>query len=267
MLLVIENTVATHLVGHEQDTLTLLDVTRLDLTDEDGTHVLVLFSDGEHEGRVQLAVERLHVVEILEQGGAAVEGALVGALLDVGTGEARDGHEVDIGLGVVAGLLQKGRHLGDDLVVAGLVPIDGRVIHLVDGHDDLVDTGGLGQHGVLTGLTTTLETSLEFTLTSRDDHDTDIGLGRTADHAGHIVLMARGIEDRVSALVGLEKSAAALDGLTLGTFLIVGIQGPGQVPRLTAGLLGFLFVLLHRTLVDHAGEVQDVTTHGGLAGI
>lgn len=257
------------LVGHHDQAHTLLDHTGLDLTLNHGTHITVLASNGHHEGGVDLALEGVHVIEVLEQRGAIVPGAdiLGDAVLDTQGLLGSDGHEENIRLKVVTSTLQELSKLGRALLIALLGPVDGRVVHLVDDNDELVDTLGLGQHGVLTGLTALLETGLVLTLTGGDDEDTDIGLGSTTNHVGDIGLVAGGIENGVLALVGLEETATNLDSLTLGTLLVGQIKSPREVPGLTTHLLSFPLVLVEGTLVNHAGDVENGTTEGRLAGI
>lgn len=107
------------LVRHEEEVLVLADLARLNLADNDASHVAVLFRDGHHERRVVLAVHQRHLVEEREERGALDPGSdlAVDRLLDVGAGEARDGNKGDVGLHVVARTLEEGRELGDNLVV------------------------------------------------------------------------------------------------------------------------------------------------------
>lgn len=178
-----------------------------------------------------------------------------------------NGRQNHTSLGVVASLLQEGGELGGTLVVPLLAPFDSWVIHLVDHNDELIDTLGLREDSVLTGLTTLLETSLVLALTGRDDEDTDIGLGGTANHGRYKVLVTRSIQNSVATLFSLEESTANLDGLSLGTLLASEIESPRQVPGLTALLLGLALELLHGTVVNHAGSVEDGASKGGLSSI
>ena len=75
---------------------------------------------------------------------------------------ARDGHEGDGG-GVVADLLDEALDLLLDLLEPGLGV--GRLggVHLVDGHDELLDAEGVGEQGVLPGLPVLGDTGLELT--------------------------------------------------------------------------------------------------------
>ena len=257
------------LVGHHDQAHALLDHTGLDLTLNHGTHITVLASNGHHEGGVDLALESAHVIKVLEQRGAIVPGAEVlgDTVLDTVGHLGSNGHEEDIRFKVVTSTLQELSQLGGAFLIALLRPFDGRVIHLVDDDDELVDTLGLGQHGVLTGLTALLETGLVLTLAGRNDEDTNIGLGSTTNHVGDIGLMAGSIKNGVLALVGLEETATNLDSLTLGTLLVGQIKSPREVPGLTTHLLGFPLVLVESTLVNHAGDVENGTTERGLAGI
>lgn len=96
-----------------------------------------------------------------------------------------------------------------------LVPVDGGVIHLVDDDDQFVDTGRLDEHGVLAGLSTLLESSLEFSLSRGDDENGGIGLRGTGDHLRDVGFVARGVENGVSASVRLEVGTSDFDGFTL----------------------------------------------------
>merc|ERR1719228_2260403 len=103
-------------------------------------------------------------VQGLQQGGAVgltllalngpslVPGHVLGLFQHVVSMPSRDGHEGNGG-GVVANLLDASRHLLLDLLETSLrVWWLGRV-HLVDTNDQLLDTKGISQEGVLTGLT------------------------------------------------------------------------------------------------------------------
>ena len=54
-------------------------------------------------------------------------------------------------------------------------------VHLVDADNQLLDTQGVGQEGVLTGLTVLGDTGLELTHTSSDNQYTTISLGSTCN--------------------------------------------------------------------------------------
>jgi hypothetical protein len=88
-------------------------------------------------------------------------------------------------------------------------------IHLVDGDYELANSKRLGQRSVLACLTTTVETSFKLTLTSRNHQDTNIGLRRTTNHVGHVVLVAGRIENRVALGGCLKMCTTDLDSLAL----------------------------------------------------
>jgi len=92
------------------------------------------------------------LVECLKESGALVPAHLVGALNHVVTVPAGDGDEVDL-LGVVTDLLEVVGHVGLDLKVTLLGVVGGLVIHLVNTNNHLLDTEGVGEESVLTGLT------------------------------------------------------------------------------------------------------------------
>jgi hypothetical protein len=58
-------------VRHEKEGVVDIDSTRLDLSDDDGSEVVVLLRDGEHDGSVDVSVRRSHGVEEVEEGGRA----------------------------------------------------------------------------------------------------------------------------------------------------------------------------------------------------
>ena len=89
-------------------------------------------------------------------------------------------------------------------------------------------------------------------------------------------------------MVGGEVCTPNLDGLALGTLLLVCVHDEGKEPRLTVACLadatwmfvlllgcvsletthlGFLLELVNDALVDLAAQVQNVATEGGLASI
>lgn len=131
----------------------------------------------------------------------------VGGRLDhVVTVPARDGDEGDV-LRVEADLLDEVGRLLDDLLVAGLRVL-GRV-HLVDGDDELADTEGEGEEGVLAGLAVLRDTSLELTSAGGDDEDGAVGLRGTGDHVLDEVTVTRGVDDGDHVLHGGKRETGA----------------------------------------------------------
>lgn len=89
-------------------------------------------------------------------------------LLDVGTSVGGNGDVRDI-LRRKKTLLEERSELSLDGVISLLVPVDGRVVHLVDDDDKLGDTSRLDKLSVLSSLTSLLESGLELSLSGRND--------------------------------------------------------------------------------------------------
>jgi len=190
--------------GSEGNNHAGLEDTSLDTADGDSSDTtdLVHILKGKTEGLVGGALGLLNGVDGLEEGlagslatldlllPALVPGAVAGGLKHVVTVEAGDGDEGN-GLGVVADLLDEVGGLLDDFLETGLRPLGG--VHLVDGDDELLDTQGVGEQSVLTGLAILGDTSLELTSTSGDDENSAIGLGGTSNHVLDEVTMTGGV--------------------------------------------------------------------------
>ena len=191
--------------GGEGDDHAGLDHTGLDTTDGNraNTTDLVDILERKTEGLVGGTAGGVDGVNGLEEGLAGDLGLglllpslvprAVGGVVDhVVTVEAGDGHEGNV-LGVEADLLDETGGLLDDLLVTGLGPLGG--VHLVDGNDELLDTKGVGEKGVLAGLAVLGDTSLELTSTGGDNEDSAVGLGGTSDHVLDEVTVTGGIND------------------------------------------------------------------------
>lgn len=122
-----------------------------------------------------------------------------------------DGDEGD-GLGVVADLLDETGGLLDDFVESVLGPLAG--VHLVASNNELPDTEGEGEQGVLSGLTVLGDTGLELTDTGGDDEDGTVGLRGTGDHVLDEVSVTGGVNDGDIVLGGLELPEGNVDGDT-----------------------------------------------------
>ena len=233
--------------GGEGDDHTGLDDTSLNTTDGNraNTRDLVDILERETEGLIGRTGWGVDGIDGLEKGLASglaglglllpalVPGAVGGDINHVVAVEARDGDEGN-GLGVVADLLDEAGSLLDDFTETFLRPLGG--VHLVDGDDELLDTQGVGQESVLTGLAILGDTGFEFTSTSGNDEDSTIGLGGTSDHVLDKITMARGINDSDVVLGGLELPEGDINGdttLTLGLELV-------QNPRILEGTLAQL---------------------------
>merc|ERR1719186_600967 len=129
--------------------------------------------EGQTQRLVGRSLGRDDGVEALEEGDATglsflaldspalVPGHVGGGFDHVVAMEPGDRHESHSG-GVVADLLDEAAHLLLDLLEPSLGV--GRLggVHFVDGHDELLDPEGVGEQGVLSGLTVLRDTGLEF---------------------------------------------------------------------------------------------------------
>ena len=199
--------------GSEGDDHTGLEDTSLDTADghSSNTTDLVDILEGKTEGLVCGTLGHLNGINGIEKGlagnlagldlllPALVPGAVGGDLKHVVAVEARDGDESD-SLGVVANLLDEVGSLLDDLVETILGPVGG--VHLVDGNDELLDTEGVGEQSVLTGLAILGDTSLELTSTGGNDENSAIGLGSTSNHVLDEVTVTGGICREAQTLAG-----------------------------------------------------------------
>jgi hypothetical protein len=255
-----------------------LDDTSLDTTDghSPNTTDLVDILERETEGLVGGTGGGLDGVDGVEEGLTLDDTTLgllgptlvpwhVGRLLQhVVSVPSRDGDEGN-GLGVVSDLFDETRSLLDDFVETVLAPLGG--VHLVDGHDELPDTEGEGEQGMLTGLTVLRDTGLELTSSTGDDEDGAIGLGGTSDHVLDKVTVTWGIDDSNHELGGLELPEGDIDGDTTLTLGLELVEHPGILEGTLSELSSFLLELLDGTLIDTTALVDQVTSSGGFSGI
>jgi len=192
---------------------------------------------------------------------------LAHTILEISTRICGYGEPGHVRFDVKAGATDEWCQLILDLLVARLIPLDRQIIHLVDHDDDLVNAGSLDEHDVLARLPALLEARLELAFTRGDDEQRDVRLGGAGYHRGDVRLVARCIEDRISPRVRLKVRAADLDRLALGTLQWRRVERPGEVPGLPAGFLRLTLVLLHRALVHHPRQEEDVPSHRAFPGI
>ena len=236
--------------GGEGDDHTTLDGTGLDTADghRANTTDLVDILEGKTEGLVGGAGRRVDGVNGLEEsltGGLGlglllptlVPGAVGGNLDHVVTVETGDGDEGNV-LGVVADLLDETGSLLDDLLVTGLRPLGG--VHLVDGNDELLDTEGVGEKGVLTGLAILGDTSLELTSTGSNDENGAVSLGGTSDHVLDEITVTGGVDDGDHVLGGLELPQGDIDSDTTLTLGLQLVEDPGVLEGTLAEFGSFL---------------------------
>merc|ERR1712087_958152 len=252
-----------------------LDGTGLDTADWDSPNTtdLVDILEGKTERLVGRTARRVDVVNGLKEGlagdlglglllPALVPRAVGGGLDHVVTVETGDRDERNV-LRVETDLLDEGRGLLDDLAVTLLGPLGG--VHLVDGDDELLDTEGVGEQGVLTGLAILGDTSLELTSTSGNDEDGAVGLGGTSDHVLDEVTVTRGINDGDMVLRRLKLPQSDVDRDTTLALRLELVEDPSVLEGTLAELGSFLLELLDGTLVNTTAFVDEVAGRGRLA--
>ena len=149
---------------------------------------LVNILEGETKGLVEGPLRGDDRIEGVQQGGAGGLALLAGdvpALVPAHVGRGlehvvtmppRDGDKRDSSW-VVANLLDEARHLLLDLLEPSLGVGGLGGVHLVYTHNELLDSKGVGEQGVLTGLTVLGDAGLELSRTRGDDENSTIGLG------------------------------------------------------------------------------------------
>ena len=130
----------------------------------------------------------------LEQVGALVPRHVGGAVNHVVASPSGDGDEGDLH-GLVSDLLEVGADLSLDLLVTGLVVVDGLVVHLVARNNHLLNTEGESEERMLAGLAILGDASLEASLGGVNDEDGNISLGGAGDHVLDEITVAGGIND------------------------------------------------------------------------
>merc|ERR1712110_522262 len=204
-----------------------------------------------------LALLPLHVPSL-------VPGHVLGSLDHVVSVPSRDGDERNSNR-VVSNLLDEVLDLFLDLLKPGLAVGGLSGVHLVASNDELLDTEGVGEEGVLPGLAVLGDTSLELTSTGGDDKNSAVSLRCSGDHVLDEVTMSGGINDGDIVLGSLELPQGNVDGdssLTLGLQLV---KDPGVLEGSLARLGGLLLELLDGPLVNTSALVDQVTSGGRLA--
>ena len=168
---------------------------------------------------------------------------------------------------VVTDLLDVGRDFLLDFLETGFAVWWLGGVHLVDTDDQLLDTEGEGEQGVLTGLSVLGDTGFELTSTGGDDQHGTIGLRRSGNHVLDEITMSRGIDDGHVVLAGFELPQGDIDGDTTFTFGLQFVQHPGVLEGTLTHFLGFLLELLDRTLVDTTAFVNQMAGSGRLTRI
>lgn len=267
-----------HVGGSEGNNHTGLDNTGLDSANGHcaDTTDLVDILEGKSEGLVGGSHGGLNGVNGLEEGltldltglgllGPALVPVTVGGGLNhVVTVPSGNGDEGD-SLGVVTDLLDEVGGLLADLKVSVLRPLDG--VHLVDSNNELLDTEGESEQGVLSGLTILGDTSLELTNTTSNDEDGAISLRSTGDHVLDEISVTGSINNGDVVLRGLELPESDINGDTSLSLSLKLVKDPSVLERTLSKLVGLLLELLDGSLIDTTALVDKVTSGGGLTGI
>jgi len=197
---------------------------------------------------------------------AGPPGHLLGFLQHVVSVPSGDGAEDDF-LGVVTDLLDVALDFLTDVEETLFAVWGLGVVHLVNTDDELLDSEGVGEECVLTGLAILGDTGFELTSTGGDDQDTAIGLGSSGDHVLDEIPVAWGINDGDVEVLGLELPQSDIDGDTTLALGLEFVQNPGVLEGTFAHLLSFLLELLDDTLVNTAAFVDKMASGGRFAGV
>ena len=179
-------------------------------------------------------------------------GHLGGALDDVLAVLGGDRDEVD---GGEAERLQEGRVFGDDLPVGGLGVVD--EVHLVHQHHQLLHAQEGEQEGVAAGL-------VHDAFLGVDEQECGGGAGGAGHHVLEELLVARGVDDRVGALLRAEEDARRVDGDVLFLLFDQGVEEE-RVFELHAFDRAVLADLLHLAVGQGVGVMEEAADEGGLA--
>jgi len=245
----------------EGDDHTGLEDSSLDSTDGhcSDTSDFVDVLEGNSEWLVRRSLGWLEGIESFDQGGSLVPWEIGGSLEHVVSVPSRDGDEGNL-LGVVSDLLDKSGDFGLDFVESGLAVRDRLVIHLVDDADHLLDSQGVSQKSVLSGLSSLGNTGFELSLSGSDDENGAIGLRSTSNHVLDEISVAWGVDDGEVVFRRLELPEGNVDGdssLSLGLELV---QDPGVLEGGLSDFLGFLLELLNGSLVDSSTFVDEMSS-------
>ena len=148
-------------------------------------------------------------------------------------------------------LLDEARHLLLDLLEPSLGVWRLGGVHLVDGDDQLLDTEGVGEQGVLSGLAVLGDTSLELSSSGGDDEHTAVSLAGASDHVLDEVTVARGVDDgHVVPRVGEFHHVFQLLNMALGGNLLGSLEFP------ESNVNGDTTLALGLQLVHHPGVLE-----------
>merc|ERR1719253_2561152 len=164
---------------------------------------------------------------------------------------------------------QHALHLVGDLVVAGLLVSSGVAVHLVDANADLLHAQQVDQSGVLASLPLDLtrlvvalsDGSREITV-GRDHDKRNVRLGSASNYVLNEVAMARGIDDRVVPLLGVELLSGARDSDAALALLLLAVHVESKREGALAQALGLRLQLLQLALWQPA-QLEDEAARSG----
>merc|ERR1719275_276373 len=264
--------------GGEGDDLSGLDHSGLDTAHWHCSNAsnFVDILEGQPEGLVGGPAGGDDGVESLKEGHAAgltllplhspsLVPAHVGGSLDhvvsVPSGDGDEGHSG----GVVPDLLDEAGHLLLDLLEPGLGVGGLGGVHLVDGHNELLHTQGVGQQSMLPGLSVLGDTSLKLSSSRGNDEDTTVSLAGSGDHVLDEVTVAGGVDDGDVVLGGLKLPESNVNGDSTLALRLQLVHDPSILEGALARLLGLLLELLDGPLVNTSTLVDQVASGGGFA--
>ena len=171
--------------------------------------------------------------------------------------ERRHRHEVQGGRFEVD-LVGEGQVVGLDRLEHTLV--EALEVHLVDGHDDVLDAQQAGDKAVALGLRL-------HTVARIDEDDRQIAGRGTSGHVAGVLLMTGGVGDDELALGSTEIAIGHVDGDALLALGLQAVDQQRQVDVIAGGadLLGVLGDGFQMVFVDHLRVVQQAPDQGALA--
>merc|ERR1719339_631887 len=195
---------------------------------------------------------------------ALVPGHVGGSLNHVVTVPSGDWHEGN-GSGVVTDLLDESGHLLLDLLEPSLGVGGLGGVHLVDGDDELLHTQGVGQQGMLPGLSILGDTGLKLSSSRGNDEDTTVSLAGSGDHVLDEVTVAGSVDDGDVVLGGLKLPESNVNGDSTLALRLQLVHDPSILEGALSRLLGLLLELLDGPLVNTSTLVDQVASGGGFA--
>merc|ERR1712106_260922 len=268
------------LVGGESDDHAGLDNSGLNTAHGNCSNAsnFVNILEGQSEGLVSRSGRGDNGVEGLKEGGAVglaflalnspslVPAHVVTGLQHVVSMPSGDGDERN-SCRVVSNLLDEARHFLLDLLEPSLAVWRLSGVHLVDSNNELLDSKGVSQQGVFSGLTVLGDASLELTGAGGDDEHTTISLGSSSDHVLYEIPVSGGVDDGDIVPRSLELPECDIDGDSSLTLSLQFVEDPCVLEGSLSRLLGLLLELFNGSLVDTTALVDHVAGGGGLAGV